>query len=228
MALLTPEISLSTALENHPTIIPLVSRFGIRLGQGDRSIAAVCADESIDANFLMTMMNTYLFEEYFPEQKLRTFHISKIVDYLSKTNAYYQHQQLPNIERHLGSLISSGGDQNRNLALIGQFFEKFKSSLVSSIEHDTKVWFPYCLAMGAGQNPPPPTTTDADPDDEPSSGILRDLRSIMIRHLSGQYNDNLAYAVIFAITSLEGDIKQHNRIRMRILNPTLDSICRNV
>ncbi|OAV66758.1 hypothetical protein Barb6_02521 [Bacteroidales bacterium Barb6] len=41
----------------------------------------------------------------------------------------------------------------------------------------------------------------------------------MIKHLSGEYNENLCYAVIFAISSLEKDIKQHNRIRYRILTP---------
>ena len=31
----------------------------------------------------------------------------------------------------------------------------------------------------------------------------------MVKHLSGDYNENLCYAVIFAISSLEKDIKQH-------------------
>ena len=126
MALLTPDTPLSTALEQHSTLIPLVSRFGIRLGLGDKSVATVCAEYGIDAGFMLTLMNTYLFEEYFPEQKLKSFHVSQIVDYLTKTNAYYLHSQLPNIERHLGSLIASGEGENKNLALIGRFFARFE------------------------------------------------------------------------------------------------------
>ena len=126
MALLTSDMPLSAALEQHPTLIPLVSRFGIRLGLGDKSVAAVCAEHAIDAGFMLALMNTYLFEEYFPEQKLKSFHVSQIVDYLSKTNAYYLQLQVPNIERHLGSLIASAGGENKNLALIGRFFARFK------------------------------------------------------------------------------------------------------
>ena len=48
----------------------------------------------------------------------------------------------------------------------------------------------------------------------------------MVRHLCGQYNDNLAYAVIFAIGSIERDIRQHNRIRDRILTPIISALCR--
>lgn len=230
MALLTPDTPLSTALEQHSTLIPLVSRFGIRLGLGDKSVATVCAEYGIDAGFMLTLMNTYLFEEYFPEQKLKSFHVSQIVDYLTKTNAYYLHSQLPNIERHLGSLIASGEGENKNLALIGRFFARFKESLTAAIEYDTKEWFPYCLALSSGDAaqgarthvPPVPDTDEEDP----AVNQLRDLRSIMVRHLCGQYNDNLAYAVIFAIGSIERDIRQHNRIRDRILTPIISTLCR--
>jgi regulator of cell morphogenesis and NO signaling len=46
----------------------------------------------------------------------------------------------------------------------------------------------------------------------------------MVKHLSGDYDDNLCYAVLFAISSLEKDIKQHNRIRYRILVPMVKTL----
>lgn len=230
MALLTSDTPLSAALEQHPTLIPLVSRFGVRLGLGEKSVAAVCAEHGIDAGFMLALMNTYLFDEYFPEQKLKSFHVSQIVDYLSKTNGFYLHAQLPNIERHLGSLIASGEGENKDLALIGQFFGKFKESLTAAIAYDTREWFPYCLALSSDDTAAlavlqAPAIPDAQEDD-PAVSLLRDLRSIMVRHLSGQYNDNLAYAVIFAIGSIERDIRQHNRIRNRILTPIISALCR--
>ena len=60
--------------------------------------------------------------------------------------------------------------------------------------------------------------------------LLADLKSIMVKHLSGDYDENLCYAVLFSICSLEKDIKQHNRIRNRILRPIADGMleaCRN-
>lgn len=232
MALLTSDMPLSAALEQHPTLIPLVSRFGIRLGLGDKSVAAVCVEHAIDAGFMLALMNTYLFEEYFPEQKLKSFHVSQIVDYLSKTNAYYLQLQVPNIERHLGSLIASAGGENKNLALIGRFFARFKESLTEAIEYDTREWFPYCLALSAGNGAADCAeigqriAIPASDEEDPAVSLLGDLRSIMVRHLSGQYNDNLAYAVIFAIDSIERDIRQHNRIRNRILTPIITALCR--
>lgn len=224
MGLLTAETPLSSALEQHPALIPLISRFGIRLGLGDKTVATVCGEHGIDTGFLLTLMNTFLFEEYFPEQKLKTFHISQIIDYLSKTNAYYLHFQLPNIERHLGSLIASAGGENKNLTLLGQFFGRFKESLTQSIRYDSDVWFPYCLSLST-DDPSPVVEIPGAEQQETLIGMLRDLLSIMVRHLTGQYNDNLAYAVIFAITSIERDIRQHSRIRHRILLPAVQSSC---
>lgn len=227
MALLTFDTPLSAALEQYPTLIPLISRFGIRLGLGDKSVAAVCAEHGIDAGFMLALMNTYLFEEYFPEQKLKSFHVSQIVDYLSKTNAYYLHYQLPNIERHLRSLIASGGAGNKNLTLLGRFFTTFQQSLTEAIEYDTREWFPYCLALSNGEAVCVDVPVVPQPEDEdPAVSQLRDLISIMVRHLGGEYNDNLAYAVIFAVGSIERDIRQHNRIRNRILTPIISALCR--
>jgi len=228
MSLLTPEMPLSNALESYTTLIPLISRFGIRLGNADRSINQVCAEHEIDPIFMLTLMNTFLFEEYFPEQRLKSFLANQIVDYLTKTNAYYLHYQLPNIERHLMSLVSSGEGENKHLALLGKFFEDFKALMTSRIENDMKVWFPYCLKLSAGGDTAGCAEMigrNSDDQDATLVGMLRDMRSIMVRHLSGRYNDNLAYAVIFAVTSLERDIRQHSRIRERILNPLITRLC---
>ena len=230
MALLSPDTPISNALENYTTLIPLVSRFGVRLGNGDRSISQVCADHGIDPVFMLTLMNTFLFEEYFPEQRLKSFHVSQIVDYLTKTNAYYMHYQVPNIERHLTSLVSSGEGENKNLALLGRFFEDFRARMSSRIDRDVNVWFPFCLELsGSGDSSAckDMPTDNASEEYDTMVGMLRDMRSIMVRHLSGRYNDNLAYAVVFAVTSLERDIRQHNRIRERILTPIVSNLCQD-
>lgn len=184
--MLTSDMALSAALEQHTTLIPLVGRFGIRLGQGERTIEQVCRNNEIDPVFMLTLMNTFLFDEYFPEHRFKEFHISQITDYLNKTAEYYRRFQLPNIERHLTVLVRSGGEGNSRLTLLNQYFAEFKAQILSS---------------------------EGLQDEQQ----ITDLISIMIRHLSGDYDDNMAYAVIFALSSLSRDIRQHNRIRNRIL-----------
>lgn len=98
MPLVYPNMQMSEVVEEHPSLIPVINRFGIRLGLGDKSVKAICEEYRLDTDFLLTVINTFLNEEYFPEKKLQTFHTSQIIDYLTKTNQYYQRYQIPNIE----------------------------------------------------------------------------------------------------------------------------------
>ncbi|MFA6768123.1 MAG: helix-turn-helix transcriptional regulator, partial [Parabacteroides sp.] len=214
-------MQMSEVVEEHPSLIPVINRFGIRLGLGDKSVKTVCDDYHLDADFLLMVINTFLNEEYFPEKKLQTFHASQVIDYLRKTNTYYRRYQLPNIERHLNSFISMSTPGNQSLSLIGRFFMSFKNELIKRIDKDEEESFPYYLSMCEklakdNRKIEPFALISGEPVEDPIEALLADLKSIMVKHISGEYDENLCYAVIFAISSLEKDIKQHNRIRYRI------------
>lgn len=221
---------LSEVVEEHPSLIPVINRFGIRLGLGDKTVKAICDEHALDTDFLLTMINTFLNEEYFPEKKLQTFHASQIIDYLKKTNQYYLRHQLPNIERHLTSFISMSIPGNNTLGLIGRFFSSFKEELIARIRQDDEAYFPYGMSLRERLREANAETIDVpqiplgQPTDDPIEALLDDLKSIMVKHLSGDYDENLCYAVLFAISILEKDIKQHNRIRYRILTPMVTAM----
>ncbi|WP_293710568.1 helix-turn-helix transcriptional regulator [uncultured Parabacteroides sp.] len=224
-------MQMSEVVEEHPSLIPVINRFGIRLGLGDKSVKTICDEYQLDADFLLTVINTFLNEEYFPERKLQTFHTSQIIDYLTKTNQYYLRYQLPNIERHLTSFISMSTPGNNTLNLIGKFFSSFKEELTSRIRKDDELWFPYCLSLSekingcqASDETGVLQLSGEQRLEDPIEALLSDLKGIMVKHLSGEYNENLCYAVIFGISSLEKDIKQHNRIRYRILTPMVSAM----
>ncbi len=213
---------MSEVVEEYPSLIPVINRFGIRLGLGDHTALEICNKHDINIDFFITMINTFLNENYFPEKKLQDFHLTQIIDYLTKTNKYYLHSQLPNIERHLRPFISVSDPANESLTLIGKLFETFKSRLLKRIETDETEWFPHIIRLCEKQTKNKSLTyhpiSISDPE-EPTEALLTDLKRIIIKHLSGNYNENLCYAVIFAISTLHTDIKQHNRIRYRILTP---------
>jgi len=213
MALIQPTTQLSDVIKQEPSIIPVINRFGIYLGTGDNSIEAICAEKNLDTTFLLTILNTFTNEEYFPEKHLKTFNPLTIVDYLRLTDQSYLKFQLPNIERHFASLLQHSGPGN-NLKLMKAFFDEVKKDVMAFIETDLNNWF---NAIETGRNQHNRLTA-------PSDGTLieekiSDLRNMMIMHLHGDYDPNLCYAVIVAIMAFERDFRQNNRIRNRILRP---------
>jgi regulator of cell morphogenesis and NO signaling len=110
---------------------------------------------------------------------------------------------------------------NTSLSLIEKNFTSFKETLLNRIKNDEKEWFPYCLSLSSQQSGKI-FTLKKNPSGEPEEPIetlLTGLRHIMIKHMTGEYDANLCHAVIFSVSILAKDIKQHNRIRFRILQP---------
>jgi len=188
---------LSEVVEKHCELIPVINRFGIRLGLSDNSIRDICFEHAINPDFFLVIINTFLNDDYFPEKRLQTFSIQQIADYLKQTDMYYMHAMLPNIEKHLNAFIALSSPKNAQLELIRRFFLKFKSELINRIE-------------------------TGGLDDNHTEEMLHDLKQILIKHLAGSFNDNLCYGVIFSISGLEKDIQMHNRIRNKVLKPMID------
>jgi regulator of cell morphogenesis and NO signaling len=224
MTLIYPDMKLCDVLLSDQSLIPVVNRFGIRLGMGDKSIRTICDEMGLDASFFTTILNTYVHEAYFPETRFRTFCAAGIIDYLKKTNLSYERFLMPNIERHLHSFIEQSDPENGNLQLLGKFFKLFKQELTARIERDNTTVFP-ALRHLSDRLPSEEVTlsTSADPADS-IEAKLSDIKLLMIKHLTGDYDDNLCYAVLTAVCNLERDINRNNRIRNKILFPLREAL----
>ena len=219
LTLINHDTKLSDIVIAEPSALTVLNRFGIRLGLGDLTVARACTQLDIDPNFMVTILNTYLHEAYFPERIEATFKASTIVNYLGQTNNYYIHFHLPVIERHFGLLISKSDPANNNLGLMLKFFIEVKQQLLDRIADDRDRWFPTILEAEA-------TATAIDTFIRPDEGDvdtvedkLTDLINMMVIHLSGNYDGNLALAVLMALVSLKNDLVQNNRIRNHLLRP---------
>lgn len=224
--LLTPSSRLADAIFSDPSFIPVVNRFGIYLGVGDASVEEVCHAHEIDLPFFLAVANTFLNENYFPEEAADAFPPEKVIRYLTLTDNYYADIQLPNIERHFQWLMQRSARDN-NLSLLLDFFTETRRELLSCIEADRDRWFPMVLELHCGN---PGAAENADPS-MPEALARRgvadkvgDLASFFVMHLKGVYDRNLCVAVVSAVFSLARDISQNNRIRERILCPLAESL----
>ncbi|MGI6046981.1 MAG: LuxR C-terminal-related transcriptional regulator [Petrimonas sp.] len=200
MADIKRNIVLSDLLTEHSELIPVVNRFGIQLGVREKTIEKICLENELNIDFILAILNVYLDEDYDPEKDLDEFDVSLIVDYLKKTVENYMQASVPNLERHFTPFIAMSGSENKELKLLHKIFFQFKTELS---EH---------LHQGLEQL-----------DDYPIE-LLHDLKNIIIKHISGNYNQNLAYAVIFSITALERELNIHNRLLNKILRPKLKEL----
>ena len=218
MALVSADTKLCDTIIEEPSVIPVINGFGISLGVSDKSIESICMEKGIDLTFFITTLNAYINESFYPDKCFDSFGVAEIIDYLRKTNNSYIQFQLPNIERHFGALISRS-DKNNNLPLLLNLYNEVKEEIVKRINNDNK-WFSEILTCVKDISGSISIQIEIAPELENSiEDKLSDLINMFVIHLRGEYDANLCHAVLFAIISLEKDIKQNNRIRNRILYP---------
>ena len=188
MKLVSSHIKLADIIFHDPAAITVLNRFGIRLGVGSATLGQACALRNLDAPFVEAILNISLTEDYFPG-----------------TDRYYTRMQLPNIARHLDSLISHSPDGG-NLELLRGFFGDLSRELTARAEAELKAG--HCLKD----------------DWQPVSDTISDLLSFFVVHLRGECDENLCNAVVNAIFTLDHDLRQTARIRRQALLPLLQDV----
>ncbi|MDD2512431.1 MAG: LuxR C-terminal-related transcriptional regulator [Proteiniphilum sp.] len=201
MKRLNPHSVMADVLAEHNELIPVLNRFGIRLGVGDQSVLELCEAHDLNPDFILTVLNVYLDESFVPDIALSLFDTELIADYFHHTMDNYIHVLIPNIEKHLNAFIALSGPENKELGMLRMLFLKFKERMTGYLQR----------------------MVDEDEDDLPDD-LLYDLKNILIKHLSQEYNQNLAYAVIFAVHSFEKDLAAHNRLRNKVFRPMLSEL----
>lgn len=199
MAFLSVSSVLSESICENYLLIPVINRFGLKLGLGEKTVAEICLEHKLNPDFFLAILNTYLNEDYFPEKLLQGFDVDLVSNYLKQTDGYYIHAQIPNIEKHLNAFIAMSDSNNTQLLLIRKLFFKFKEELLHRINSGLL-------------------------DDDTSYALLLDLKNILIKHITGSFNENLCFAVVFAVDTLLNDLGKHNRIREKILKPMISKL----
>lgn len=222
MALVTPDTKLCEVIVDEPSVVPVINRFDIVLGVGDRTIKSICKEKGIDTSFFITILNAFINESFFLENVTGAFNAGDVVDYLRKTNNSYLRNQLPNIERHFAALISRS-DSNNNLPLLFNFYREVKTEIERRIDSDNQ-WFDAIISTEQSNSEVSVAGNAVQAESDSIEDKLSDLINMFVIHLRGDYDRNLCHAVLFAVISLEKDICQNNRIRNRVLRPLVDAL----
>ena len=145
-------------------LIPVLNRFGIRLGVGNQTLLTLCEAHGLNPEFILTVLNVYLDDSYMPDSALQMFDTGLIADYFHRTVENYINVLVPNIEKHLNAFIALSGSENRELGMLRTLFVRFSERMTG-----------YMQRMANEED-------DDLPDDLPDD-LLHDLKSILIKHL---------------------------------------------
>jgi regulator of cell morphogenesis and NO signaling len=226
MRLFTAEDKMTSVIRSNYEILPVLNRFGIRLGIGDVTIAEVCDEKKININFFLLIINTFNNEEYFTVEIPHSVSPDLVIGYLRKTHLYYLNYIVPRLEQVLEKMVSGAPSGSPDLKVIDSFYKKYKKELLLHIGDEEENTFPYVLGLlsgsvkpGEGYNIKVFEREHSDLDTK-----LRDLRNLIIKYLRPEYDDNDCNEFLISLFRFEKDLKDHARIEDKILVPMVHKI----
>lgn len=234
MPIYSRESKLKDVIIHDVTVIPLFNRFNIFLGVEDFSIEQITQKLSIDTDFFLNILNTYVKDDFHPSFTNGASDLKLILEFLEKTDRYYENALLPTIERHFRMLVDisekGGSDDNNNIKFLWKFFQELKDEMISEIHNDKEFLFPFLrdqINNGFNHDIKKCEKCNIVSSDNAIEDKVNDLVSFFIIHLKGNYNPNLLMGVITSVFTLDKEIKKNNRIRKRFLLPLTDSLSKN-
>ncbi len=213
-------------------LLSIISRFGILLGFGDKSVEEVCNEYKVNPYFFLEIVNAYSDEDYFTDVKLKHFPISLIVSYLRKTHDFYTNQIVPEIQLLITNLYQNCFTQKENVKLLLNFFDEYKNELSIHIKREEDVVYPYVLNIENAYETKKISNELIEQMKSYSiinylnehSNIgekLLDLKNLIIKYLPPTADFKYRNKVLVKLFQLEKDISDHSRIEEKVMVPKI-------
>jgi regulator of cell morphogenesis and NO signaling len=214
-------------------LLPIISRFGIPLGFGEKTIGQLCHEYNLDVNFFLVILNSYHDKDYFPRKHLQGFPVKLIIDYLRKSHEYYLTIKIPLIAGLLKQLsVQAKGLSGESLQLIDKFFNEYKHELSSHIQREEDKVYPYIFKVEEAYRLEKSSSElvglirqysidDYENEHDNVEDKLYDLQNIIIKYLPAPLDMNLCHTILMEMFRLESDLFDHARIEDMVLVPKI-------
>jgi len=213
-----------------PRSMVLLTRFGIDLGFGDKTIDQLCKEKDIKRDFFLLLLNVFLNPKFFPNKRLRNIDVDLLLTYLANSHKYYLEEKIPRLKEMLMSFLP--GLQNAVRITLQTFFEDYIQDVVDHIGYEEQVVFPYVSNLLKH------TVDGGDLKQQQVYGIkifeerhtniedkLSDLKNLMVKYLPPTATHRfLRIQIICELLDLEQDLINHARLEDQILIPLVEQL----
>lgn len=201
-------------------VLQVMSRFGIALGFGDKSIAEVCADNRVDTATFLAVVNL-LMNHGRGEELAEGVSVRALTDYLHNSHGYFLNFRLPAIRRKLIEAVDCA--QNDVSFAILRFFDEYVAEVQRHMSYEEQRVFPYVEKLLAGERSADYSMEIFRRHHDQVDAKLGELKNIIIKYYpSGSTNE--LNGVLFDIFTCEQELASHNAVEDEIFVPAVERL----
>lgn len=211
----TPSRSMRSIISDNSLILMVLSRFGISLGFGDKSIEEVCREQDIDCNTFLTVAN---YISGYPYNN-NDINLEQLITYLKSAHSYFLDFQLPMIRRKLLEAIDISSVDSIGF-LILKFYDDYATEVRTHMEVENDHIFPYVESLLDGSLNKEITIDSYAKSHTHIAPKLKELKDIIVRYYPEKGNDLLTSA-LFDIITCEQDLRAHCKAEEDLFIPAV-------
>jgi len=202
----------------HYPVLQVMSRFGIALGFGDKTVAEVCAENKVDTATFLAVVNISINRNGNAEQEVS---VRSLLDYLHNSHSYFLDFRLPAIRRKLIEAVDCSLS-DVSFAIM-RYFDEYVAEVDRHMTYEEKEVFPYVDALLAGEKKEDYSIDIFRRHHDKVEERLRELKNIIIKYYpSGGTNE--LNGVLYDIFTCEEELASHNAVENRLFIPAVERL----
>lgn len=213
-------------ISDNYSLLQVMSRFGLSLGFGDKSVKEVCEMNRVDCTTFLAVVN--FMAEGFSRlgDAADNLSIPALVDYLRQAHIYFLDFCLPAIRRKLIEAIDCS--ENDVSFLILKFFDEYMREVRKHMEYEERTVFKYVDALMQGNAPKNYQISTFSKHHDQVGERLTELKNIIIKYCPAKANTNLLNAALFDIYACEEGLESHCHVEDFLFVPAIMKVERRI
>lgn len=213
-----PEDSMGSLIADDYRLLQVLSRFGISLGFGDKTIAEVCEDNGVDCTTFLSVLN-FIYDENISQEQIARLSIESLLHYLKQSHVYFLEFLLPSIRRKLlDGIILRDSDVS---FLILKFFDEYVEGVKEHMREEESNLFAKAESISLSDKAGEHSLPAINKHHAKVGAKLKELKNIIIKYCPGESNANLLNAALYDIYRCEEELANHCLIEDKLLYPAL-------
>lgn len=200
-------------------VLQVMSRFGIALGFGDKTIAAVCEENRVDTATFLAVVNLVL---DFGGDADAVVSVRALTDYLHNSHGYFLDFRLPAIRRKLIEAVDCSLS-DVSFAIM-RFFDEYVAEVQRHMTYEEQTVFPYVESLLSGEKNAAYSIDIFRRQHDQVEAKLRELKNIIIKYYHPSGGTNELNGVLFDIFTCEQELASHNAVEDEIFIPAVERL----
>lgn len=209
--------------EDHSLLL-VISRFGLHLGFGNKTVEEVCQLNGIDTATFLAVVNFLSDENVEMDNSYENISIDTVVSYLTNAHTYFLEFKLPALRQKLQDAVHQPDESMPYALLFMKFFDEYVHEVRRHMEYENNTVFRYAKQLTSGKLSSEYSISVFQKRHSEIDSKLEELKNILIKYFPDKGSNYLLTEVLFDILSCELDIVSHNRVEDFLFIPAIKSL----